>query len=112
MGIKIGVQKIHNGLCMVQYGKQVGDAGRCAGKSAQLHCTCAKVFPTQMQKQTKVASFDDITDIALTYIGSRYKREACMRPREVWFGHSFFWSFHLVPLACSLVSPSGKPQNL
>ena len=30
------------------------------------HDTCMKVFPAQMQKQTKVTSFGDITDILLT----------------------------------------------
>ena len=46
-GIEMGVLKVHNGSCMVGYGKQVGETSRCTGKSAQLCCTYVKVFPTQ-----------------------------------------------------------------
>ena len=43
-GVEIVVQKIYNGSWMVGYGKQVGDMGGCAGKSAWHNCTCEKVF--------------------------------------------------------------------
>ena len=33
-GVKLRVQKICNGSCVVGYGKQVGDAGGCAGESS------------------------------------------------------------------------------
>ena len=56
--------------------EQVGDTSGCAGELAQLYCTCAKVFHAQMQKQTKVMSFDDVTDISLTYIGGYKSKHA------------------------------------
>ena len=67
-------------------------------------------FPHKVQKQMKVTSFDDITDVTLMYIGSRYKsKQASTRLRGVKFSHSFFQCFHL---ACSPVRSSGKPQTL
>ena len=93
---------------MVGYGKQVRNTGRCTGESAQLFCTCMKVFPAQMQKEMAVMLFGDVTDVLLMYIKGGYKSKCAWDQ----FFFSFFWSFHLVSLVCSPVSPSGKPQTL
>ena len=59
-----------------------------------------KVFTPLMQKQTKVMSFDDVTDITLMYIGGRYKNKHVQDLGELEFNsviHSFSPFIWLVP---------------
>ena len=58
---------------MVGYGKWVGDASRCAGKWHDSAAHVQRFFPPKVQKQMTVMSFDDITDVTLTYIRGRCK---------------------------------------
>ena len=53
-------------------------------------------FPPKMQKQMTVTSFDDVTDVLLTFIKGKYKRKLALRPRGS-FLVFLFGSFGLFP---------------
>ena len=53
-------------------------SGMLVDVQASWHDSTAHVqrfFPPKVQKQMKVMSFDDITDVTLMYIGGRYERK-------------------------------------